>query len=224
MKKQPISLPSIGAEQEKTNLKQSLKIIRKDRNLWIFYLGYFLIYGTILSFGSLTNLIMKPYGFSNIQLSIFAIFLLLSGVVGAVCWTFYLKKSLNYRFCIRVITIFSVISMIIICIVLNSIPNLVVVIIFGSVVGFSVTPLMPISYDLGCELCFPMGEAQVTGLLNGGAMLLTFFLSLIITAAIKLETKTQSLAAIIIYIVLVALGTICFYFVKIDLKRRNAEQ
>ena len=69
-----------------------------------------------------------------------------------------------------------------------------------------------------------MGEAQVTGLLNGSAMLLTFLLSLIVESAIKLENKTQSLIAFVIYIILVALGAVAFYFVKIDLKRRKAEK
>lgn len=183
-----------------------------------------LIYGSVLSFGSITNLIMKPYNFTNVELSLFAIILLISGVLGAVCWTFYLKKTLNYQRTIRVIPTLSVIAMIIICIILNTNPLIVLTFIFGSIVGFSVTPLMPISYDLGCQLCFPMGEAQVTGLLNGGAMILTFFLSLLMESAIKLQNKSQSLIAFIIYIILVFCGAVAFYFVKIDLKRRNAQK
>lgn len=109
-----------------------------------------------------------------------------------------------------------------ICIALNAGAHMVIVFILGGLVGFSVTPIMPISYDLGCELSFPIGEAQVTGLLNGGAQILAFILTLIISAAVKFKTQGQSMAVMIIYIVLVAIGTVFYYFVKIDLKRRRA--
>lgn len=94
----------------------------------------------------------------------------------------------------------------------------------GGAVGFTITPLIPISFDLGCELAFPIGEAQIIGLLNGGSMILAFILTSIITAAIKFQTQAQATMAMIVYIVLVAAGSICFFFLKIDLKRRKAEQ
>ena len=55
-------------------------------------------------------------------------------------------------------------------------------------------------------------------------MILAFFITLILTSAVKFKTQTQSLASFIVYIVLIAIGTVLYYFVKIDLKRRNAEQ
>lgn len=55
-------------------------------------------------------------------------------------------------------------------------------------------------------------------------MILAFFITLIISSAISFKTATQSMVVMIIYIVLVAIGTVFYYFVKIDLKRRKAEQ
>ena len=55
-------------------------------------------------------------------------------------------------------------------------------------------------------------------------MILAFFITLIISSAISFKTATQSMIVMIIYIVLVAIGTVFYYFVKIDLKRRKAEQ
>lgn len=55
-------------------------------------------------------------------------------------------------------------------------------------------------------------------------MILAFFITLIISSAISFKTATQSMFVMIIYIVLVAIGTVFYYFVKIDLKRRKAEQ
>lgn len=61
-------------------------------------------------------------------------------------------------------------------------------------------------------------------MLNGGAMILAFLLNLIITSAVKFKSTKQSLIVMIIYIVLVAFGTVFYFFIKIDLRRRNAEK
>lgn len=55
-------------------------------------------------------------------------------------------------------------------------------------------------------------------------MILAFILNLIITSAVKFKTSNQSMIVMIIYIVLVAFGSIFYFFTQIDLKRRKAEQ
>jgi MFS family permease len=100
---------------------------------------------------------MKPYNYSDFQIALFAVILILMGVIGAIIWSLYLKKTTNYKFTIRAIPSISVIVMIGICIALNAGAPTAVVFILGGAVGFSVTPIMPISYDLGCELSFPVG-------------------------------------------------------------------
>lgn len=53
-------------------------------------------------------------------------------------------------------------------------------------------------------------------------MILAFLITLGVTSIIKFGTAKQSLMAMVTYIVLVAIGTVFYYFIKIDLKRRNA--
>ena len=72
------------------------------------------------------------------------------GVSGSVILSLYLKKTTNYKFTIRAIPTISIFVMIAICIALNLNAHIVIVFILGGLVGFSVTPIMPISYDLGC--------------------------------------------------------------------------
>lgn len=64
----------------------------------------------------------------------------------------------------------------------------------------------------------------MTGILNGGAMILTFLVTLLITSAIGYGTAKQSLLAIVGYIIIMGTGTVLYYFVKIDLRRRKAEK
>jgi hypothetical protein len=72
------------------------------------------------------------------------------GVAGAIVWSLYLQKTTNYKFTIRAITVMTVLVMIAINVVLNIHAYKAIVFIFGGIAGFSVTPLVPISYDLGC--------------------------------------------------------------------------
>lgn len=55
-------------------------------------------------------------------------------------------------------------------------------------------------------------------------MLLTFLMTLLITSIIGYGSAHKSLFVIVAYIIIMALGTVLYYFVKIDLKRRKAEQ
>jgi hypothetical protein len=56
-----------------------------------------LLYGTFLSFGSTSNMLFKPYGFDDTQIAIFGICLLVSGILGSVAYTFYIKKTIMYK-------------------------------------------------------------------------------------------------------------------------------
>jgi hypothetical protein len=38
--------------------------------------------------------------------------------------------------------------------------------------GSGLTPLLPLSFDFGCEIVFPVGEAQVTGVLMTGGQII----------------------------------------------------
>ena len=79
------------------------------------------------------------------------------GVIGSIVWSMYLKKTTNYKFTIRALPMLSVTVMTMICIALNINARIVIIFLLGGLIGFSVTPIIPISYDLGCELSFPIG-------------------------------------------------------------------
>lgn len=116
MKKEPPTPPSIGAEQQKTDLKESFKIIKKNRNLWLFFSAFIIIYGALLSFSSTVNFQMKAYGYSNEQVSVFAVILLIMGVVGSIVWSLFIKKTGKYGFVMKTVPLASSFIMIMIAI------------------------------------------------------------------------------------------------------------
>ncbi len=87
--------------------------------------------------------------------------------------------------------------------------------------GFNLIPMVPISYDLGCELSFPVGEAQVVGILTGASMIYTVVLTLTITGAVGFGTPRQSAICMGIYIGLFIIGGFLYSLVNINLKRRE---
>jgi hypothetical protein len=84
--------------------------------------------------------------------------------------------------------------------------------------------MVPVSYDLGCELTFPVGEAQVVGIIAGVSMIYTAILSLTISSGVGFGTAKQSGICMIIYIILFMIGSVLYCTVNIKLKRREHEQ
>jgi len=112
------------------------------------------------------------------------------GVLSSVASSIYIKKTNNYKRAIRAIVVFSLITMTFLFAWLNISASIAITFILIGILGFVCTPVITICYDLGCELAFPMGEAQVTGLLNGGSLFFTFIISSIISASVGFGSKS----------------------------------
>lgn len=100
---------------------------------------------------------MKPYGYENTQIAVFSLILLTAGISSGIVFSVYIKKTLNYGRAIMVISLGSLACSISMCVVLNTINSYGLMIFLSGVCGAFMIPLVPICYDLGCELCFPVG-------------------------------------------------------------------
>jgi FLVCR family feline leukemia virus subgroup C receptor-related protein len=182
-----------------------------------------LVYGTIVALGAEANLLFKPYGYTDIQIGICAITMLVMGVVGSIVFSIYLKKTGNYRRALRTIVVISFFIIVGLELWLSLSAKLALTIVIVGLVGFCCTPIIPLCYDLGCELAFPMGEAQVTGILNGASLFFTFITTLIISSAIGFGEKSDSTIVMFAFMSFVLVGCFLFFRVKIILKRKNLE-
>ncbi len=73
----------------------------------MFFPAYVLIYGTVIALGSEANLLFKPYGFTDIQIGLCAVTMLVLGVVGSILISLYIKKSNNYKWALRFVCVMS---------------------------------------------------------------------------------------------------------------------
>ena len=76
---------------------------------------------------------------------------------------------------------------------------------------------------MGCELAFPVGEAQITGILNGGALIWAFLSDSLLTIAVGFDSKGRSIVFMVILIIFIAIGTVLGFMVKLKLKRKEFE-
>jgi hypothetical protein len=170
-------------------------------------------------------MLFKSYNFEDIQIAIFGVCLLVSGVVGSIVYTIYIKKTIKYKNTIVCATTLALIFMITNGILMNVVPEQKILLSFLILgMGFNLVPMVPVSYDLGCELTFPVGEAQVVGIIAGVSMIYTVVLTLTISSAVGFGTAKQSGICMIIYIILFIIGSVLYCTVDIKLKRREHEQ
>jgi sugar phosphate permease len=224
MQARPEIPPSEGAIASKlSSTRETFRQIRDNPNLWKFFPAYCVNYGTFIAFAANSNFIIKPYGYSDIEIAVNAVLLMAMGTVGAILVSLYIKKTHNYQRALRGSAIGSAVMLIILSVWLNTANKKVMTTIIISLMGCAVTPLVPICYELGCELSFPMGEAMVTGLLNGGALLWAFLSSAFVSAVFGYENAKSSLVIMIILSIFVVLAALSFFLVKMDLKRRAYE-
>lgn len=149
---------------------------------------------------------------------------MLAGTCGAITFSLFIKRTYNFSLALRIITVGSTFMLSVLCLWLNSTNAKPITTLIISLLGFFLTPLVPISYDLGCELAFPMGEAMVTGLLNGGALLWAFITSTIIASTVGFNSSQSSLMTMIVLTLFILAGSLLFLRIDIHLKRHSYEQ
>ena len=153
----------------------------------------------------------------------FGVALVLSGVSGSILTSFYVKKTLRYKQAMVILSSIGIAMMIIETGVLMNVDSFVPTFLGLSLVGFSTTPILPITYDLACEIAFPVGEAQITGILNSAGMIFSFFMILGSEFSIGYGSTSDSLANLVLLIVIMTVGLIFYCLLKPKLKRREAE-
>ncbi len=83
---------------------------------------------------------------------------MVSGVLGSISYTIYIKKTIKYKNAIICACLLALIFETTNALLMNLVTEQRVLISFMILgMGFNLIPMVPISYDLGCELSFPVG-------------------------------------------------------------------
>jgi hypothetical protein len=187
-------------------------------------IGFTMYYGPLATLSSLLNFLFKPFNFTDTQIAILGIFVIVSGLVGAIVISCYISRSNEFAKSLKILAILSVLLLTVGLLGLKfNFPFWSFGVIF-SLLGLMITPLYAVSYDLGCETSFPVGEGQVTGILNAGGNLCAFILLLVIQTSIGFGTMEDSIMSFIVMLSLAIVGTGSYLLVKNILVRMEAEK
>lgn len=84
------------------------------------------------------------------QISLNGIGLLVCGVIGSIVVSLYVKRTHNYMKAFKICTLSAVCLTIVLNLMLNIHPTVLFAVLCMSAMGFLVTPILPLTYDLGC--------------------------------------------------------------------------
>lgn len=76
---------------------ESFKKIRAERNLFKFFLSYILLYGTFLTNGAISNQLLKPFGYEDTQIALIGVATIVSGVAGAIFYSYKIKVTKDFK-------------------------------------------------------------------------------------------------------------------------------
>ncbi len=91
--------------------------------------------------------------------------MMITGILSAAVIGIYVEKTLNYRRVFLILAFLGVVQTIAFSVLLGIDPQFVTLLIVIIVQGVLFIPIMPLSFDYGCDIMFPVGEAQITGTL-----------------------------------------------------------
>ena len=97
-------------------------------------------------FGSSANFLIKPFGYSDITISLAAVGLIVFGTIGAILSSIYIKKTRNYKRMITFTTFTACGFLLILTLQLFIIPAPGLTMIIVALIGFNVVPIVPATY------------------------------------------------------------------------------
>ena len=142
----PIPTSKIIKSEDVLSIKDTFLHIKRDRSLWKFFISYSLFYGTFLIFGSSSNFLVKPFGLSDVFISLSAVSLILFGAVGAILSSIFIKRTKKYKILITIATFSSSGALTLLIVFLFVFKSEGLMLICSGLVGFFVVPIVSTSY------------------------------------------------------------------------------
>lgn len=170
-REKPPTPPSFAAETKKTSFRNSIWKVMKNKNFVLLLIAFSTVLGNYNCLATIVDLLIKPFGYDESDSGVLGALLIVAGLIGAGLLGWYVEVTKFYKFSIILCLIGFMSSIFMNIFVLYSY-RFVFCGIACFLMGFAALPLLPLSFDLACELTFPIGEAMTTGLLMTGGQII----------------------------------------------------
>ncbi|XP_022919007.1 uncharacterized MFS-type transporter C09D4.1-like [Onthophagus taurus] len=218
----PPTPPSMAEVLKKTesdtSFKASLIALGSNRNFILLILGYGINVGIFYAISTLLNqIILNYYPGNAVDAGQIGVLIVLAGMVGSVVCGVVLDKTRKYKETTLAVYILSLIAMVLFTFTLNS--GIIIVYVTSAFLGFFMTGLLPVGFELASELTYPEPEGTSAGLLN--AVVQVF--GIVLTSGYSIIfNKLNDLWANGIMCSFLVVGCVLIALISSDLRRQAA--
>ena len=165
LKHKPPTPPSPSAGQtSEMKFGPSIRALFTNKDLVCLIFVFGLVQGSFNTYGTLVDFLSSSYGYTSDNSSLFGALFVVGGIVGAAAIGIFVEKTLRYKMAVWFICISSTLLNIGCKFVMPK-GNILSSSILFFFVGFSMVPILAVSFDFGVELTYPIGESMSTGVL-----------------------------------------------------------
>lgn len=224
-KKQPPSPPSHAQLQTQTTTEdtakflQSIKRLLVNRSYMLLLVAYGINVGIFYALSTLLNqIILKYYPGAAEDAGRIGLFIVIAGMVGSVICGIILDKFHRFKETTIAVYAFSLIGMIAFTFTLDK--GIEVVYVTSALLGFFMTGLLPVGFELAAELTYPEPEGTSAGLLNAACQVFGIAFTSLYSLLLR---QLGDIWANVIMCAMLILGTIFTAFIQSDLRRQAAQ-
>ncbi|MGH0122205.1 UNVERIFIED_CONTAM: hypothetical protein FKN15_026326 [Acipenser sinensis] len=190
---------------EDYSYKQPIINLFKNFSFLLLLVSYGILTGSFYSVSTLLNqMIIVQYEGEEVNAGRIGLTLVVAGVVGSIICGFWLDLTKTYKGTTLIVYLLSFIGILIFTFTLD-LGYLIVVFVTAGILGFFMTGYLPVGFEFGVEMTYPVPEGTSSGLLNASAQVFGIIFTLIQG---KLTTDYNPLAGNIFLCVWIFIGVI----------------
>ncbi|KAJ8947408.1 hypothetical protein NQ318_009614 [Aromia moschata] len=221
-KNAPPTPPSYAAAQQESTVEvhfiTSLKNLVRNRPYMLLLIAYGINTGIFYAISTLLNqIVLKYYPSASVDAGWMGLVIIVAGMAGSVCCGVTLDRFHKFKETTLLVYACSAIAMIIYTFTLSR--GIYIVYIISALLGFFMTGLLPVGFELAAELTYPESESTSTGLLNLSCQVFGIAFTTIYSAIFY---NVGDVWANIIMCVMLVIGTVVTACINADLKRQAA--
>eukprot|EP00347_Sterkiella_histriomuscorum_P012556 403368114 len=219
-REKPPTPPSLSANKTDPKLEFSKELGKLLQNKsYLFLTGVFtFLYGIYTSLGAVVASVTAPFGYTPTDNGIFGATFIFFGVCGSFFFGIMLDKYAKYKLIINFTSTMAVLFIALAFWTLQS-GSVALFSVNLAFVGFFVIPIIPSSYAFAVELTYPVPESMSNGMMIMVSQIYGASLGALASFVCGINGTQGPLIAIGIFVTSCALGALCSYFIKEELRR-----
>lgn len=211
-------LQTQGNEEESVNFIQSVKRLVINPSYVLLLTAYGINVGIFYAISTLLNqIILKYYPDASADAGRIGLVIVFAGMIGSVACGIVLDRFHRFKETTLAVYVCSLAGMVVYTFALSK--GIIVVYIVSGLLGFFMTGLLPVGFELAAELTYPEPEGTSAGLLNAGSQVFGIIFTSVYSVLFK---EFGDMWANVVMCFMLLLGTILTACIRPNLRRQAA--